>query len=115
MTDDMHSALGERGDLLEQRAAALVDEAVRSTASWLTELGDAPSDLPYAQQWRHEARVVAAFRTDTKLRTDRPWGASPNSARAAILRAPPCVGRRALGNAGTDSRESSSAHPVIQR
>ncbi|WP_166880658.1 MobF family relaxase [Salinibacterium sp. ZJ450] len=62
MAGDMHIALCERRDLIEQRADALVDEAVRGGAPWLSELGGAPNDPQHAQEWRREVRIVAAYR-----------------------------------------------------
>lgn len=62
MADDMRAALRERRALIEERANALVDEAVRGGAAWLAELGGEPSGPQHAQEWRREARVVAAYR-----------------------------------------------------
>ena len=62
LADDMRTALRERRALIEQRANALVDDAVRGGAPWLAELGGEQSDPQRTQEWRREARVVAAYR-----------------------------------------------------
>ncbi|WP_394771527.1 AAA family ATPase, partial [Lacisediminihabitans sp.] len=62
MADDMRAALRERRALIERRANALVDDAVRGGAAWLAELGGEPGDPQRAQEWRREARFIAAYR-----------------------------------------------------
>ena len=96
LADDMRTALRERRALIEQRASALVDDAVRGGAPWLTELGGGPSDPQRAQEWRREARIVAAYRdrygiTDgSALGQEATTAAQPgdvSKARAALVRA----------------------------
>lgn len=106
----MRTALRERRALIEQRADALVDDAVRGGAPWLAELGGEPSEPQRAQEWRHEARVVAAYRDrygiadGSALGSKATTAAQPgdaSKARAALVRA------RQLA-AGTAERESQT-------
>jgi hypothetical protein len=62
MDDDMRTALRERAALIEQRADALVAEAVGASAAWVVELGTEPAHPQLAALWRREARTVAAYR-----------------------------------------------------
>ncbi len=96
MADDLRAALRERRALIEQRANALVDDAVRGGASWLVELGGEPSDPQRAQEWRREARVVAAYRDrygiadGSALGSEATTSAQPgdtSKAREALIRA----------------------------
>jgi hypothetical protein len=96
MDEDMRTALRERAALIEQRADALVAEAVGGSAAWVVELGTEPADPHLAALWRREARTIAAYRDtygiteastlglvgdDARLRADAA------RARDAILRA----------------------------
>ena len=104
MDDDMRAALRERAALIEQRADALVAEAVGASEAWAAELGPEPADPQLAAIWRREARTVAAYRDtygitetsavgvigdDVRQRTDAA------RARAAILRAQQLAARAA--------------------
>ncbi|WP_456237932.1 MobF family relaxase [Microbacterium pygmaeum] len=62
MDAEMRRALEERAQLIEERAAALVDSAVVSGERWVALLGRAPVDPARARAWRHQARIVAAYR-----------------------------------------------------
>jgi len=62
MGDDERTALRERAALIEQRADALVTEAIGSSAAWIVELGTEPAEPQPAELWRREARTVAAYR-----------------------------------------------------
>ncbi|WP_404434214.1 relaxase domain-containing protein [Microbacterium lacus] len=85
MGDDMRRALKERAQLMEWRVDELVTRAVRDRAPWITELGEQPRGAA-AEAWRHDARVVAAYR-------DR-YGV---------------VGRRVLGATATSSAQERDA------
>ena len=96
MDDDMRSALRERAALIEQRADALVTEAVESSGEWISGLGMEPSDPQLAALWRREARTVAAYRDKYGIAVARGLGlvgddasqrADAARARAATLRA----------------------------
>ena len=96
MDEDMRTALRERAALIEQRAHALVAEAVGASAAWVVELGTEPADPQLAALWRREARTVAAYRdtygiTETStlglIGDDTRQRADAVRARDAILRA----------------------------
>jgi len=96
MDDDMRAALRERAVLIEQRADALVAEAVEASEAWAAELGPEPADPQLAAIWRREARTVAAYRdtygiTETSalglIGDDARQRADAARARAAIHRA----------------------------
>jgi hypothetical protein len=104
MDDDMRAALRERAVLIEQRADALVAEAVGASEAWAAELGPKPADPQLAAIWRREGRTVTAYRDtygitetsalgligdDARQRTDAA------RARAAILRAQQLAARAA--------------------
>ena len=74
MADDMRLALFERQRLIEERALALVEDAVEHSAPWLRGLGGVPGDAEWAKAWRQEARVVAAYRDRHGVTGDDPVG-----------------------------------------
>jgi hypothetical protein len=104
MGDDERTALRERAVLIEQRADALVAEAVGSSAAWIAELGTEPADPQLAALWRREARTVAAYRdtygigdagTLGLIGDDAGQRADAARARASILRAQQIAARAA--------------------
>lgn len=62
MSPDMRQALNERRELIEQRADALVDQAVDESADWVQPLLPERQDEKTMTGWRRLARVVAAYR-----------------------------------------------------
>ncbi|QKJ21109.1 MobF family relaxase [Microbacterium hominis] len=81
MDAEMRRALDERAHLVEERAAALVDSAVASGERWVASLGRVPVDAARAGAWRHQARIVAAYRDRYGVFEDDALGApatSPN-------------------------------------
>lgn len=62
MSGELRQALTERRDLIETRAAALLDAALAQGESWTKALGVAPKDHKGAATWRRLARTVAAYR-----------------------------------------------------
>jgi hypothetical protein len=104
MGDDERTALRERAALIEQRADALVLEALGSSAAWIAELGTEPADPQLAVLWRREARTVAAYRdtygiaernTLGPIGDDAQQRAHAARARASILRAQQITARAA--------------------
>ncbi|GAA2843382.1 conjugative relaxase-like TrwC/TraI family protein [Leucobacter komagatae] len=77
MRPEMRQALNERHELIEQRADALVDQAVDETADWVQPL------LPQRQNehmmigWRRRARVIAAYRDRYQVSSSDPLGPVP--------------------------------------
>lgn len=62
MTPEMWQALTERRDLIEVRAAALLDTALAEQAAWVMALGSPPKLGGDAIAWRQAARTVGAYR-----------------------------------------------------
>ncbi len=93
MDAEMRRALDERAHLIEERALALVESAVASGERWVASLGRVPAERARAVAWRHEARIVAAYRDRYGVLEDDALGApatSPNqrmdAAAAAVAR-----------------------------
>lgn len=82
----MQRALTERAELIEQRAAALVDAAVAEQAPWLRDLGSMPSGLA-SDRWRAQAIVVAAYRDRWGVTSDVAIGTEPDGTNQRIDRA----------------------------
>jgi conjugative relaxase-like TrwC/TraI family protein len=59
MTAEMRQSLDERSDLIEARARAVLDEALRAEDPWTQELGAVPRP---STRWRQYACTVAAYR-----------------------------------------------------
>lgn len=81
MDADMRRALDERAHLIEERAMALVENALMTRASWIAPLGRVPVDAARAGSWRHQASIVAAYRDRYGVFDDDALGApatSPN-------------------------------------
>jgi hypothetical protein len=79
MTTDMRLALTERRDLIEARAAAILDQALNDGESWTTALGTPPKDERAAATWRRHARTVAAYRDRFSITGPAPLGAPAES------------------------------------
>ena len=121
MDDDMRKALRERAALIEQRADALVAEAVAASAAWVTELGTEPADPQLAALWRREARTVAAYRDTYGITETSTLGLVGDDARQRARRgastrrdSPRATARGTRGRAGADSsrRRGVRAAPV---
>ncbi|MBC7592380.1 MAG: hypothetical protein H7288_00280 [Kineosporiaceae bacterium] len=91
----MHQALVERADLIESRAAAVLDQALQAGEPWTRALGAAPRG-PAAVAWHQNGCAVAAYRNRYGIAGAKPFGAVPEStaqrldaarARAALIAA----------------------------
>ncbi|WP_246853296.1 MobF family relaxase [Naasia sp. SYSU D00948] len=80
MTAEMRDALAQRGTLIEQRAAALVDAALAAREPWITSLGAPPTDRHALQAWRRDVRVIAAYRDRYRITSRGPLGPNPETA-----------------------------------
>lgn len=87
MGDDDRAALRKRAVLIEQRADALVAEAVGSSAAWIVELGTEPADPQLAALWRREARTVAAYRDTYGINESSTLGLIGDDARQSTVAA----------------------------
>ena len=75
---DMRQALAERHQLIEQRAAALVEHATADGSSWIEALGTLPEDPRKGEVWARYARTVAAYRDRYGITSDEPLGTVPD-------------------------------------
>ena len=76
---EMRAALEERRELIEARAAALVDAALADPASWAAGIG-APLPQPtIAGAWRKHLVTVAAYRDRYGITTRTPLGPAPDN------------------------------------
>ncbi len=75
MSAELRQALTERRDLIETRAAALLDAALTENQGWTKALGTPPKDAKTAATWRRLARTVAAYRDRYGITDIIPLGA----------------------------------------
>jgi hypothetical protein len=86
-TGDMHQALAERAELIEQRALTVLNEVVQSGAEWATELGPVPTDPARRTAWVRAARTVAAYRDLYDIEDTTALGAEPTGTAQRVARA----------------------------
>jgi len=79
MTTDMRRALAERRDLIEARATAILDTALRDSEPWIGSLGAEPKDERTAAVWRRAGQTVAAYRDRYQITGPSPLGAPPET------------------------------------
>ncbi|WP_422879927.1 hypothetical protein [Microbacterium protaetiae] len=79
MTSELRQALTERRDLIETRAAAILDQALGDGETWTTALGTPPKDERAAATWRRHARTVAAYRDRYGITALTAFGVPPES------------------------------------
>ncbi|WP_062078798.1 hypothetical protein [Demequina globuliformis] len=72
MDADMRRALDERRELMEARAAALVDRAAVAGEQWVRGLGFEPGAPSPSAEWVRSARIVAAYRDRYRATGDGP-------------------------------------------
>ncbi|MGI9824407.1 MobF family relaxase [Agromyces sp. Marseille-Q5079] len=75
MDAESTTALRERAELIEARAAALAERAIDSRAAWLRQLGAPPPFEATSSRWRRQVSVVAAYRDRYGITDGRPLGA----------------------------------------
>ncbi|MBC7593276.1 MAG: hypothetical protein H7288_04960 [Kineosporiaceae bacterium] len=80
MDSAMHQALVERADLIESRAAAVLDRALLAGESWTRALGVPPRGSASAV-WRKYASTVSAYRDCYGITGAKPLGAVPERRR----------------------------------
>jgi conjugative relaxase-like TrwC/TraI family protein len=71
MSPGMRQALTERQELIEQRAAALLDAALDAHKPWTTQLGPKPTETRQQAMWLKAARTVAAYRDRYQINDDQ--------------------------------------------
>ncbi|MDF1488833.1 MobF family relaxase [Tessaracoccus caeni] len=75
---DMRQALAERHQLIEQRAAAIAEQAAADGAPWVRALGARPDDPRKQEAWVRYARTVAAYRDRYGITSDDALGPAPD-------------------------------------
>lgn len=78
MTPEHHQALDERRELMEARATALAERAIKDREPWVAAFspaGGAPSSLRLGDQ----IRIVAAYRDRYDITGAHPLGSVPES------------------------------------
>ncbi|TFD54378.1 conjugal transfer protein [Cryobacterium sp. Hh11] len=78
MKTAMHQALVERADLIESRAAAVLDQALLAGEPWTRALGATPQGSA-ATAWHQNGCTVAAYRDRYGIVGAKPLGAVPES------------------------------------
>jgi conjugative relaxase-like TrwC/TraI family protein len=79
MAADMRRALTERTHLMEARARAVFDEALRAEAAWTRALGAMPKGSAAAAAWRKHGCTIAAYRDRYGIVGVSPLGQAPRS------------------------------------
>jgi hypothetical protein len=111
---DVRQALEERTAAMENRATALLQDAIQAQADWLRRLGSFPADKRLRAQWLRQARVVAAYRDRWSIHSSQPLGGSAQSidqiahqrhAAAAVIRARAIANRTGDVATGALSRQ----------
>ena len=77
MSPDMRQALNERRYLIEQRADALVDQAIDESADWVRPLLPERRDKKAMTGWRRRVSVIAAYRDRHQVTGRDPLGPVP--------------------------------------
>ena len=109
----MHQALVERADLIESRAAAVLDQALLAGEPWTRALGAAPRGSS-ATAWHQSRCTVAAYRDRYGIVGAKPIGVVPESTaqKLAAARAHSALGK-AQRLAGTNTYDAS--RPAVIR
>lgn len=74
----MKQALGERHQLIENRAAALAEQAIADGAAWTQPLGNRPDEPGKQETWSRHARTVAAYRDRYVITSTDALGPEPD-------------------------------------
>lgn len=83
----MHAALVERAELIEQRALAVLNQAVQGGETWVSELGPVPDEPARRTAWVRAARTIAAYRDLYDIEEADPLGEEPNGTAQRVARA----------------------------
>jgi len=69
----------ERRELIQQRAEAVLDQAIAERQEWALALGDTPTEARATAAWRRHAQTVAAYRDRYGITTRTPLGPAADS------------------------------------
>jgi hypothetical protein len=81
---DAAHAIGERAELMEQRARALVEQALRDGELWIRNLGEPPADARRHAAWLGAVETIAAYRDRCGADGREPTHEDRDMARTAI-------------------------------
>ncbi len=108
ISTEMRKALTERRELIQQRAEAVLDQALSERQEWALALGDAPTEVKAAAEWRRQAQTVAAYRDRYGITTRTALGPAPDSDAQKIDAARAAAALARLGDLGTRTQESDA-------
>lgn len=117
MSAEMRKALTERRELIQQRAEAVLDQAITERQEWVLAFGDSPAETRAVAAWKRQARTVAAYRDRYGITTKTPLGPAPDSdaqkidaarAKAALARLQDLRSEKSVGQAQVKHREGAS-------
>ncbi|MFT8538129.1 hypothetical protein [Bifidobacterium aquikefiri] len=74
MSPDMRQALTECQNLIERRAATLLDKAITAREPWTARLGPKPDEPRKQAAWLKAARTIAAYRDRYQISDNYPLG-----------------------------------------
>lgn len=114
---EMRAALDERRDLIEARAAALLDAALADPASWAARLGKPPTQAGAVSDWRNHLITVAAYRDRHGIDDPDPLGVEPERVSQKIdhERAAAALTRARQASARVPQPGSSRPAPARER
>ena len=78
MPPEHHQALDERRELMESRATALAERAIKDREPWVATISP-PQGAGALLAWRDQIRIVAAYRDRYEVTGAHPLGAVPES------------------------------------
>ena len=115
MTADMRAALDERRDLIEQRARALAEEALRTKAGWVRQFGEPPTDRTDRSRWGQALVVVAAYRDRYGITSAKPLGTEAANDLQSLdrARADALLRRTHLGEQPQIGTSPARTHPAL--
>jgi conjugative relaxase-like TrwC/TraI family protein len=114
---DMRRALEERADAIEDRATALLHDAIEAQAGWLRRLGAQPADECLRAQWLGHVRVVVTYRERWNVHSPQPIGNSARSTEQAAHQrraAAAVAGARAIATATPADTTRTQAREVFE-
>lgn len=116
MTDpEMRAALEERRELIEARAAALVDAALADPASWAAGIGAPPPQSVVAGAWRKHLVTVVAYRDRYGIDSADPLGVEPDGVSQRLDRERASAALDRARQAAAQARQSGSSRPAPAR
>jgi len=114
MPADMHRTLTELQGLIEQRADALMSQAIQESQSWVRRLGPPPTDPARRAAWEQQLRTITAYRDRYGITGPDPLGPAPSGQgqRLDYQRAD-AAARRAQATASDEARRRNGPEQQI--